>query len=224
MPERTAGKPVGLSFASDGRLFVADTHYHRVIAFNARGEEQMRFGREGEGPGAFLLPTDVAFDAAGRIYVAEYGGNDRITRWSADGTFECVLIAGAVKGVPLRRPAAVVVDPDERLWVADACNHRILCFDLAGRCLAGWGTMGRAAGRMRFPYDLSMGPDGTLVVCEYGNHRLQWFDATGRSLRVWGRQGRRVGALWAPWGVAVAPDGRVLVVDALNNRVQMLVP
>lgn len=224
MPEYRAGKPVGLTVADDHRVLVADTHYHRVIVFDRDGHELARFGRLGNGDGEFQLPTDVAVDTTGDIYVSEYNGNDRVTRWSPDYRFEKVVCAGTIAGLPLARPAAIDIDDEHTLWVADAVNHRILHFTPDGRLLGAWGQMGRQPGQLRYPYDIQCLPDGSILVCEFANNRLQWFDRTGRSLRVWGRQGRRLGELWAPWGVDVAPDGRVYALDSLNARVQIIRP
>src|SRR5690606_30262602 len=87
MPERETGKPVGLTVAPDGNPWVADTHYHRVIVYTPRGDEVMRIGSFGKAPGEFVLPTDIAFDAAGNVFVSEYGDNDRIQVFDAAGRF-----------------------------------------------------------------------------------------------------------------------------------------
>lgn len=222
MPDYAAGKPVGLTVHPDGRVFVADTHYHRVVVFGSDGMELARFGEAGTGDGQFVWPTDVAIDADNFIYVSEYNGNDRITKWSPTYEFVSVVVAGEVAGRPMRRPAALAIDRQQTLWVADACNHRILRFDLDGNLLVAFGEMGRQPGQLRYPYDIDIDPDGNVLVCEYGNCRLQWFDAQGRSLRVWGGPGRRVGQLNSPWGVFCSPDGRVYVLDSLNARVQVI--
>lgn len=223
MPERAAGKPVGIHAAGDGRLFVADTHYHRVIVYDADGRELARFGREGTGDGEFQLPTDVALDGSGRIYVSEYSGNDRITRWTSDFKFDRVICnREPLDGLPLNRPSAIDIDADQSLWVADACNHRILRLDLEGRLISAWGTMGREPGQLRYPYDLQCLPDGSILVCEFANNRLQWFASDGESLRIWGHEGRKLGDLWAPWGVDLGPDGRIYVLDSRNDRVQII--
>ena len=62
-------KPVGLSVHPDGRVFVADTHYNRVLVFDRDGKELARFGGYGKEPGHFIYPTDIAFGNDGRIYV-----------------------------------------------------------------------------------------------------------------------------------------------------------
>jgi len=51
MPETAAGKPVGLAVHPDGRIFVADTHYHRVDIFDDDGHLLTSFGHEGTGDG-----------------------------------------------------------------------------------------------------------------------------------------------------------------------------
>ncbi|RME37208.1 MAG: 6-bladed beta-propeller [Planctomycetota bacterium] len=224
MPAFEAGKPVGLTVHPDGRLFVADTHYHRVVVFDRTGRLLATFGKEGRGDGEFLLPTDVAVDEDGWIYVSEYQGNDRITVWRPDLSFDRVLIAGTVGGKPLRRPAGIDFDREQTLWVADACNHRILGISREGKVRKVFGEFGEAPGQLRYPYDLDVTPEDTLLVCEYGGNRLQWFDKQGRSLRVWGRPGRKPGELFAPWGATYGPGGNVYVVDSLNNRVQVVRP
>lgn len=222
MPETAQGKPVGLAVHPDGRAFIADTHYHRVLVFNREGRLVGSFGRQGSGDGEFHLPTDVVFDDQGFIYVSEYNGNDRVTKWSPGLAFVTVIGAEPIEGKRLRRPAAMVIDGEQTLWVADACNHRLVRFTLDGRVLATVGGYGRAPGEMRYPYDIALAPDGSLMVCEYGGDRLQWFSLDGRSLRVWGSSGREPGELSAPWGATYGRNGKVYVVDSLNSRIQVI--
>jgi len=224
MPEVEAGKPVGLYAHTDGRLFIADTHYHRVLITDRDGNILDSFGREGTGDGEFSLPTDVAIDADGFIYVSEYYVTERISKWSPDFQFIKRFGEAPIEGRRLSRPAAMVFDDEQTLWVADACNHRLVRFSREGAVLAAIGSLGSDPGEMRYPYDVNMTPEGTLLVCEYGGHRLQWFDKEGTSLKVWGTSGRAPGQLFAPWGAACGADQNVIVVDSLNNRVQMVRP
>jgi DNA-binding beta-propeller fold protein YncE len=224
MPEGAAGKPVGFSVHPDGRIFVADTHYNRVVVFDRDGRELARFGQEGTGPGEFLLPTDVAFDADGYIYVGEYGGNDRISRWTPDFRFDTVIGDGPIDGKRLNRPSGIDFDDEQTLWIADSCNHRLVRLSRNGDILGVFGEFGEEPGRMRYPFDLCITPDQKVLVCEYQGNRLQWFDKEGRSLRVWGRSGRKPGELFAPWGATYGRNGRVYVVDSLNSRIQIIQP
>jgi len=230
MPLIEAGKPTGLTIAPNGNLYVADTHYHRVVIFSGDLKLIDEFGRLGQDEGCFIYPTDVAFSTDGRIFVSEYGGNDRISVFNGQGDFQyCFGTPGSGPG-QLARPAALCIDPSRRrLYVADACNHRIAIYNLDGELLGYIGSAGRAAGQLRYPYDLALLSEvhsgtpsgGTLVVCEYGNNRLQLFSPDGRSLAVYGRPGRQFGELAYPWGVAVDGRRRAFVIDSGNNRIQV---
>lgn len=222
MPRWEAGKPVGLAVAPDGRLFVPDTHYARVLIFDPNGVLLDQFGSFVDGPGQFRLPTDIAFDAEGFVYVAEYGGNDRINKFTPD--FEYIMsFADQNSGAAgVLRPQGLLWDPAGYLWVTDAGNHRLCRFDADGQLLGEFGGLGSDLGQLRFPYGLDRLSDGTLVVAEYGNNRIQRFTPKGQSLGTWGRAGREVGELATPWAVAVGPGDRLAVIDAGNNRVQVI--
>jgi DNA-binding beta-propeller fold protein YncE len=224
VPETQFGKPIGMAVHPDGRLFVADTHYHRVLIYDRDGRLLVSFGSEGSGDGQFQLPTDVAFDRRGFIYVSEYHLNDRITKWSPELQFVQSMGEQPIDGVRLSRPSGIVVDEEDTLWVADACNHRLVRFGLDGRVLTHFGSFGHEPGRMRYPYDVDVSHGGEIVVCEYEGARLQWFSKEGRSLRIWGRHGRKPGELFAPWGLAFGPSGRIYIVDSLNERIQIVQP
>ena len=222
MPQIEAGKPTGMSLHPDGRLFVADTHYHRVMIFARDGRQIGTFGQYGQEDGCFIYPTDVAFAPDGRIFVSEYGGNDRISVFSDENEFLCSFGSPGTGQGQFSRPQALCVDETHsRLYVADACNHRIAVYDLGGHLLDYIGSVGVGPGQLRYPYGLALRDDGNLVVCEYGNNRLQLFSPEGRSLGLYGEAGRQPGQLAYPWAVAVDPHRRAFVVDAGNNRIQV---
>lgn len=222
-PEHEHGKPTGLSIARNGDVWVADTHYYRLLRYSPRGElKQTIGGKPGPGPGQFGLVTHVIEDPQGNYYVAEYGDWDRIQKFAPDGRF--LLQWGGHGSEPgqFLRPAKMAWDAQQHIWVADACNHRVQVFDTQGKLLHYWGAQGAAAGQLYYPYDLTVAPDGTVYVCEFGNHRLQRFTADGRSLGCWGSWGREPGQLNNPWALARDAGGRFYVLDTGNHRVQRL--
>ena len=222
MPQVQAGKTTGISLGPDGNLYVADTHYHRVVVFSPAGKIVREFGSFGTGGGQFVYPTDVAFAPDGRIFVSEYGGNDRVSVFTAAGEFLSSFGSRGGGAGELSRPSALCVDSSAGvLYVADACNHRIARYNLDGRLLGYMASAGQGRGQLRYPYDLALLPDGRLLVCEYGNNRIQLFSRGGESLGVFGGPGRRLGQLAYPWAVAADAAGRVYVVDAGNDRVQI---
>ena len=167
------------------------------------------------------MPTDVAIDRDGNIYVSETGGNDRISKFDAHFNY-IKSFGGADAGeAATSRPVGMAIDADNTLWVADAVNHRLLRFSLDGELLSQIGSMGDGLGQFRYPHDIALMPDGTLIVAEYGSSRLQQVTRDGQGVRTWGQAGWQVGQLGYPWGVA-AVNGKVYVVDSGNNRVQVI--
>ncbi|MEO1129731.1 MAG: hypothetical protein AAFX05_08510 [Planctomycetota bacterium] len=236
LPETTRGNPVGITVGPDGLIYVADTHQHRVLVLQPQpgGTATLKseFGTYGEGPGQFIYPTDVAIvpgedgESVGRIYVAEYGGNDRISVF--DSAFAYLFsfgAPGAGEGVEFHRPQSIAHDPSSNeLIVVDATNHRIGRFDLDGALVAwlgaGGAERGAELGSFDYPWGMEVLPDGRALIAEFGNNRVQLIDlATGDGLGAWGLAGRGVGELASPWAVAVI--GRTAyVADSLNHRVQ----
>ena len=88
----------------------------------------------------FNRPTDVAWDAAGNIYVADgLGTNSRIAKFDKNGKF--VRSWGQTGTAPgqFRQPRSIAIDAQGLVYVADAGNRRIQVFDgdgnLKGRFL-----------------------------------------------------------------------------------------
>lgn len=221
-PDFNVDGPSGLTVDRQGRLLVADTHFYRILVYSREGELlfQIGDGVQGATPGRFGYPTDVVTDKAGNFYVSEYGENDRIQVFSPDGVWLRQWGGHGYDAGQFLKPRAIAMDEEERLYVADSCNHRIQVFDTQGNLLKVWGTRGDAPGQMSYPYDLSFGPDGFLYVVEYGNHRVQKFTRDGASLGVWGGSGRQPGQLYNPWALAVDSQGAISVIDSNNHRVQ----
>ena len=219
--EWQTGKPVGVSVGPDGNVYVPDTHYQRVMVYTPEGELLRKWGSSGTGPGQFIYPTDVAFDAKGNIFVSEYGDNDRIQVFTPDGKYLYQFGKFGNGDGEFMRPQSMVIDGD-LVYVTDACNHRISVFKTDGTFVRNMGNVGSGLGQFRYPYGLDQDADGRLIVCEFGNNRVQLIDKqTGRGIKTWGSGGHEPGQLAYPWGVAVDKDDRVVAVDAGNNRLQV---
>jgi DNA-binding beta-propeller fold protein YncE len=221
MPKFALGKPVGVSIGPDGDVYVPDTNYQRVMVYSPDGQLLRHWGELGTGPGQFIYPTDIAFDARGNIFVSEYGDNDRIQVFAPDGKFLYQIGRFGSGEGEFNRPQSMVIDGDT-IYVADACNHRLQVFKTDGTFVRIIGGVGSQLGQFRYPYGLDEDDRGHLIVCEFGNNRVQLIDQkTGAGIKAWGSGGHEPGQLAYPWGVAVDRRDRVVAVDAGNNRLQV---
>ena len=235
-PESSLGMPCGLTIAPDAqgnqRLYLADTHYHRVLIYDPANLDQPidEFGTYGEGLGEFIYPTDIAVltDDAGRatrIYVSEYGGADRVQVFNADHTHRASIGTFGDGPNQFNRPQALGITTLEgapALVITDACNHRVGVFDLEGTPVRWIGAPGDAPGQFNYPYGLELLPDGTALIVEFGNARIQRIDlTTGESIATLGEPGGGTGQLTTPWGLARIGQ-ELFILDSGNNRIQVL--
>ncbi|GAA4449182.1 NHL repeat-containing protein [Novipirellula rosea] len=232
-PDTENGRPTGLAVEtppgpnSVPNLLVADTHYYRTLAYTLSGDlcrDKQIGGVAGHSPGEFAFVTDTVCDQEGCFYIGEYGDSDRIQKFDPERNFLTQWGGTGNEHGQFVRPQSLVVR-DQVLWVADACNHRIQCFDIreeTPKLINVFGREGDAAGEFYYPYDLAFASDGTLIVCEYGNQRLQRFTPEGKWIATWGAPGFQPGQLYQPWGVVVDSQDRVHVLDSNNHRVQRL--
>ncbi len=216
MPESDVGNPEGICLFQDGRIGVADTHYHRVVFFDRDGNLLTMHGELGEQSGQFVYLSAITQDSVGNYYVCEYGGNDRVQKFDVDGNFVVAFGGFGTDDGQFQRPMGIVWR-DGLLYVADAINNRIQTFRDDGQFV---GLLGSEADRPRlhYPYDLTVGPDGDLVAIEYGGNRVTQLNLRGETLGRFGSTGHGVGEFSTPWGLAVDSNGRIVVADTGNRR------
>lgn len=99
-------------------------------------------GGAGRPQDVFDRPTDVAWDSAGNIFVADGLGNARIAKFDPDGKF---IKSWGQKGAGPAQFAnvrSIAVDAQGNVYAADGGNHRIQVFDNNGTYKTEFGGLG----------------------------------------------------------------------------------
>jgi DNA-binding beta-propeller fold protein YncE len=141
-------------------VWVVDQMANFVVKLDASGQAQLLLGRKpesipvpapaprgdagaagargGAAPGAgqpqdvFNRPTDVAWDSAGNIFVADGLGNSRVAKFNSKGVFvKSWGSKGNGQGM-FGSVLAIAVDAQGNVYVADGGNKRIQVFDNNG--------------------------------------------------------------------------------------------
>ncbi len=224
MPETDKGKPKGMSRDRSGNIVVLEPHYSRVNHYRPDGTLVAQWGRHGTNTGELAFPRSVAVNSRGEIFASEYGLTERVQEFSADGKKWVRTIGHAGNGDgEFNRPEGLGIDAQDRLYVADSCNHRIQIFSPTGEFLRTYGKAGAARGELSYPYDIRVDRAGHQYVCEFGNSRIQIFDANDRPLELLGGPGADPGRFNNPWGLALDSKGNLYVADSMNHRVQKFI-
>ena len=240
MPQTDRGKPKGMGRDRDGNILVVEPHYSRVNLFSPTGKLLTQWGSRGTNDGQLSLPRAVAVDSRREIFVSEYQEIERVQKFAFDpsasgpptGSTQAALRspprwistigqAGTAPG-EFNRPEGLCIDAQDRLYVADSCNHRIQIFSSDGRFLRQYGKAGKGLGELSYPYDICVDKEGRQYVCEFGNSRIQVFDANNKPIEIIGGPGAEPGWFSNPWGVALDSAGNLYVADSQNHRVQKL--
>ncbi|MBI5240465.1 MAG: 6-bladed beta-propeller [Elusimicrobia bacterium] len=209
--------PAGL-FARDGTLYVADPGRAQVLRYDL-GKSKGEWLPKGRGQ-RLASPVGVAAAPDGRVFILD-SSLGKVFILDREGKPK-----GELEGDPqgLGRPAAIAAS-DQRLYVADTRNHRIMVYGMEGVFLTAFGRRGTGPGEFNYPTYLYFDRrSGQLWVCDSGNFRVQWFDADGRHLGTLGEAGDRPGYLARPRGLARDSDGHVYVADAAFDAFQILDP
>ncbi len=253
--------PHAVAVDSDGNLYIADNGNNRIRKVDkTTGEISTVAGNgvrgfSGDGGAAtsahLALPTGVAVDSSGNLYIADQD-NNRIRKVDkATGTISTVAgnggrgysgDGGLANETSLNNPIGVAVDSSGDVYIADTGNSRIRKVDqITGKIstVAGTGRQGYSgdggpatSAQLTIPFEIAVDASGNLYFADYGNNRIRKVDTGGMISTVagGGTSGSGDGGpatsakLSSPFGVAVDSSGNVYIGDSRNNRIRKVEP
>lgn len=175
--------PSAIAVGSDGRVFVADEHFHKILIFNPDGEFIDEWGKAGAGPGEMDTPSGLAIDADGNLLISDTY-NHRVQVFTSEGEF--IRTFGKAGGGcgELNMPWRLSIGPNSNVYVADWGNDRVSIFTQEGDFIASHGESGSGEGQFIKPADVVADGNGNMYVCDWGNERVQVLDSEGQFLQL----------------------------------------
>ena len=174
-------RPGGIAIDRENRfLYVVDTGNDQVVVFDADTHKVLRrIGVAGKkhtltDPGTFSLPSSVAVDKDGNVYVTDTL-NNRVEIFDAEGNF--ISMFGRHGDGPgyFARPKGIAVDGDGHIWVVDTYQDRVQVFDRDGRLLIYIGEHGGYPGQFLAAFGIAVDEKNRVIVSEQFPGRLQVF-------------------------------------------------
>jgi hypothetical protein len=222
-------------------IWAVDEMSNMVMKFDPEGRVAMLLGRKAEseiipprapaGDGAgqptdlFNRPTDVAWDAAGNIFVADGAGNARIAKFDKDGKFVKSWGKRGAGSGEFANVLSIAVDAQGNVYAGDGGNKRIQVFDNNGVFKTSFSNFGNAQamcitkGASPFLYVSNSNPWNDIDSAgEIYKMRLD-----GTIAGKFGRAGRVLKEFGAVNSIDCRSENTLFVGELANLRVQKLV-
>jgi sugar lactone lactonase YvrE len=156
------------------------------------------------------LPSDIAVDTAGNVFIADTG-NNQIVKVNPQGSASVLTISGL--GTALSFPTGITVDGSGTLYVTDSGNNRVVIITAAGA-----GTVVATPSlTLSSPQGIALDQSGNLFIADTGNNRVVEVTAAGAA-SVFSITGLGT-ALNTPTGLAIDPTGSLYIADSVNGRI-----
>ena len=194
--QSSVNQPQGVALDAAGNVYIADTLNHAVRKVTPDGAINTLAGTgnpgySGDGGPAskarLSLPSAVAVDANGNVYVADTG-NNQVRRIDPLGTITTVDTGGA-----LSAPRGVAVDRAGNVYIADTGNHRVRrvaagapATTIAGNgacCYSGDGALALDS-MWNQPWAVAVDAGGNVYVTDPANNAVRMLSPVSAGLTV----------------------------------------
>jgi DNA-binding beta-propeller fold protein YncE len=187
-------------------------------------------GGRGGAPGAgaqsdiFNRPTDVAWDAAGNIFVADGFGNSRVAKFDKNGKFIKSWGSRGLNPGQFNMLSGIALDTQGNVYVADSGNRRIQVFDGDGTFKTQFLNAGTPSaicitpGAHQYLYSSNSNPPEDIDV----NGEIYKMELNGKMLGRFGRAGKLPKEFGTVNSIDCRADSEFYVGELGNWRVQKL--
>ena len=224
------GSSMVIKFSPDGRVALTLGRKPESIRVPAaEGGEGGGGGRGGGLPGAgvggdnFNRPTDVAWDAAGNIFISDGYGNSRVAKFDKNGKF---LKSWGSRGTgpgQFNLPHAIAVDAKGDVYVGDRTNKRIQVFDNDGTFKTQYTNVGApyamciSQGAHQYLYTSNSNPSTSM-----DNGEIYKMELDGRVLGKFGKAGKLMKEFGTVHQIDCRNPNEIFAGELTNWRIQKI--
>lgn len=160
------GKPTDVAIYQD-KLFVCDAEKHIIRVWNKKDGAPLYNIGGGKDGIEFSLPTNIAIDQKGDLYVSDQAG--RV--WHIDKEGKLVKTFGSLGDAvgQFARPKGIDVDREGRIYVVDAAFEKVQLFNNEGQLLMFFGDAGGEPYHINLPAQVVVDYDHLDYFKKYVN-------------------------------------------------------
>lgn len=253
--------PYDIAVDSSGNVYISDSTGCRVRKVAPSGiittvAGNGNYGYSGDGGSATsaeLIPTGIAVDSAGNVYIAD-GNNSRIrkikvstgiiTTVAGNGTSGDSGDGGSATSAELDTPYGVAVDGSGNIYIADVAANVVrkvtastgIITRVAGNGVRGYGGDSGPAtsAELEQPRGLTVDSSANIYIADSFNNRIRKVTASTGIITTFAGDGTRgysgdgsaptSAELNIPYDAAVGSSGVVYIADQYNSRVRAVTP
>jgi len=164
-------KPVDAAPYED-LLYVADIKNTAIKIFDRKTGELVNTIGQDEGLGKLVMPTNIAFDREGYLYVSD-AGRFQIVKLDRDGHARGVIGQLGSQPSSFARPKGIAMDREDRLYAVDAAFDNIQVFNHEGKLLLFFGRSGTRPGDLYLPAKVSIDYENAKYFEHYADPNFQ---------------------------------------------------
>jgi hypothetical protein len=171
----------------------------------------------------FNRPTDVAWDAAGNIYVSDGYGNSRIAKFDKNGVFIKSWGSRGTAPGQFNIPHTLAIDAKGLVYVGDRGNNRIQVFDGDGNYKTSFINVGAPSaicitnGPTQYLFASNSNPSTSM-----DNGEIYKMTLDGKILGKFGTAGKLIREFGSVHEMDCRSDNELYVGEITNGRVQKL--
>jgi hypothetical protein len=202
--------PVRSAIDLAGNIYVTDANQKCIVQYDSLWNYigKINVGEE---------PTSIAISDNNTMFVGDYH-NGKIYKRLSNGTISTIYADTIF-------PSAMVVSPDNELYVVDSWSKRVLVMDFTGKVVRTFGS-----GIFLFPTGIAFDcKNNRVIVSEHGGFgdgfnlhtEIRIFGTSGNLISTFGGWGNAPGKFYRVQGLTVGRCGNIYVTDPYQGNISV---